>query len=68
MNAYEKLKAARKNGRPIGSDYVNAIFTERVELHGDRRFAEDSAIVAGIGLLGKIPVTYIAIDKGHDIT
>lgn len=67
MNAYEILKAARKNDRPVGSDYVNAIFSERVELWGDRRFAEDSAIVSGIGLLGDIPVTYIAIDKGHDL-
>ncbi len=67
MNAYEKLKTARRNGRPLGSDYINAMITERLDLCGDRRFAEDSAIVAGIGLLGDIPVTYIAIDKGHDL-
>ena len=67
MNAYEKLKTARKSGRPLGSDYINAMITERIDLCGDRRFAEDSAIVAGIGLLGDTPVTYIAIDKGHDL-
>lgn len=68
MTAYEKLKTARKNGRPIGSDYVDAMISERVELCGDRRFGEDSAILGGIGLLGDIPVTYIALDKGHDLS
>lgn len=68
MTAYEKLKTARKNGRPIGSDYVSQMITERVELCGDRRYGEDSAIIGGIGLLGDIPVTYIALDKGHDLT
>jgi len=68
VNAYDKLKTARRNGRPIGSDYVNQMITNRVELCGDRRFGEDSAIIGGIGLLGDIPVTYIALDKGHDLT
>ena len=67
MNAYDKLKTARKNGRPIGSDYVREMISGRVELCGDRRFGEDSAILGGIGLLGDVPVTYIALDKGHDL-
>lgn len=68
MTAYEKLKAARKNGRPIGSDYVHEIITDRIPLCGDRRFGEDSAVIGGIGRLGSIPVTYLALDKGHDLT
>lgn len=68
MTPYEKLKTARANGRPTGISYVNEIFTDRVELHGDRRFGEDAAIVAGVGCLEGMPVTYIAIEKGTDIT
>ena len=67
MTPYEKLKTARKNGRPTGADYVEELFRDRVDLHGDRRFGDDSAIVAGIGYLDNVPVTYIAIDKGSDL-
>ena len=68
MTAYEKLKAVRASDRPKGRDFVEALFTERVELCGDRRYAEDPAILAGIGYLGDVPVTYIAMDKGKDLT
>ncbi len=67
MTAYEKLKAVRASGRPKGRDFVEALFTERVELCGDRRFADDPAILGGIGYLGEIPVTYLAMDKGRDL-
>ena len=67
MTAYEKLRAARGSKRPTGAAYVKNIFTDCVELHGDRRFGDDPAIVSGVGFLGDIPVTYIAIDKGADI-
>lgn len=68
MTAYDKLKAARNSHRPTGADYVNRIFQNCIELHGDRRYGDDAAIVAGIGFLQDIPVTYIAIDRGNDIT
>ena len=67
MTAYDRLRLTRQNHRPTGADYVNGIFVDRVELHGDRRFGDDSAIIGGVGFLGDIPVTYIAIDKGGDI-
>ncbi len=67
MTAYEKLRCARGSRRPTGADYVDAIFKNSIELHGDRRFGDDAAIVAGIGYLGETPVTYIAIDKGNDL-
>lgn len=67
MTAYEKLKAARGSRRPTGAAYVNGIFHDCMELHGDRRFGDDAAIVAGIGWLDDQPVTYIAIDRGTDI-
>ena len=40
MTAYDKLKAVRASDRPKGSDFVEALFTNRVELCGDRRFAD----------------------------
>lgn len=67
MTSYEKLCIARKNGRPTSLSYVDQILTDRIELHGDRRFGDDSAIVGGIGFLEDEPVTYIAIEKGNDI-
>ncbi len=67
FSAYDKLKLARAPERPHGSDFVKALFTGRVELCGDRRYADDPAIMAGIGYLGDTPVTYIAIDKGREL-
>lgn len=67
MTAYDKLKAVRASDRPKGSDFVEALFTNRVELCGDRRFADDPSILAGIGYLGDQAVTYVAIDKGKDL-
>ncbi len=67
MTAYDRLKIVRSSDRPQGHDFVEALFTDRFELCGDRRFAEDPAIMAGIGYLGDQVVTYIAIDKGKDL-
>ncbi|MCH5279726.1 MAG: acetyl-CoA carboxylase carboxyl transferase subunit alpha [Christensenellaceae bacterium] len=67
MTAYEKLKTVRASTRPTGRDFVEALFTDRVELCGDRRFADDPAIIGGIGYLGGHAVTYVAIDKGKDL-
>ncbi|MDO4460654.1 MAG: acetyl-CoA carboxylase carboxyltransferase subunit alpha [Clostridia bacterium] len=67
MTAYEKLKTARGKDRPTGADYIHNIFTDFIELHGDRRFSDDTAIVAGIARLNGEPVTVIAIERGKDI-
>ena len=65
MDAYTKVKLARSSDRPTGADYIKNIFRNFMELHGDRRFADDAAIVGGIGMLHDMPVTVIAIEKGH---
>ena len=62
---YEIVKIARDAKRPTGLDYIRNIFEGFVELHGDRRFADDKAIVAGLARLNGSPVTVIAIEKGH---
>ena len=67
MEVYEKIRRVRRAGRPTAQDYINAIFENFTELHGDRRFADDKAIVSGLAWLGKEPVTVIGIEKGHSI-
>ncbi|MGN0962453.1 MAG: acetyl-CoA carboxylase carboxyltransferase subunit alpha [Clostridia bacterium] len=62
---YEKVKAARGSDRPTGLDYIKNIFRGFIELHGDRRFGDDAAIVGGLARLKGVPVTVIAIEKGH---
>lgn len=66
MEAYDRLTAARAKGRPTGLSYVRQIFDDFVEMHGDRRFGDDKAIVAGVGRLCGMPVTVIAHEKGSD--
>jgi len=67
MTAYERVTAARDKKRSTSLDLINGIFSEFLEMHGDRRFADDKAIVAGIAYLGDTPVTVIGIEKGHTI-
>ena len=62
---YNRVKMGRDSKRPTGMDYINNIFKGFFEFHGDRHFGDDTAIVGGIGKLGSIPVTVIAIEKGH---
>ena len=66
MNAYERLCAARAKGRPTAASYISALFTDFFELHGDRLYSDDHAILAGIARLDGQPVTVIAIEKGAD--
>ena len=66
-SAYEKVQAARSGKRPLGGYYIDRMIDDFVELHGDRRYGDDGAIVGGIGFLGDIPVTVIAMERGSDI-
>lgn len=65
QSAYERVKLARDSSRPTGLDYIRHIFKGFIEFHGDRRFADDPAVVGGIARLNGSPVTVIAIEKGH---
>lgn len=64
--AYDTVKLARANKRPTGLDYIHNLCGDFFELHGDRCYADDGAIVGGIGHFRGIPVTMIAIEKGHN--
>lgn len=66
ITPWEKVKLARMAGRPTALDYIDRIFTNFLELHGDRFYGDDRAIVGGIASLGNIPVTVIAQQKGRN--
>ena len=59
-------KVSRHPQRPYALDYINSIFTDFKELHGDRAFADDYAIVAGLARLEGEPVMVISQEKGRD--
>lgn len=62
--AYDTVKISRKITRPTSRDFITHIFDDFIELHGDRNFRDDAAIVGGIASLNGIPVTVIGIQKG----
>lgn len=66
MTAYEIVKKSREKGRPTALCYIREIVEDFVELHGDRRYSDDRAIVGGVGRVGGMPVTVIGIEKGAD--
>ena len=65
MTAVERVAAARAKGRRTAVDFIKEIFTGFVELHGDRRFGDDKAVVAGLAYLNGMPVTVIGLEKGQ---
>lgn len=67
MKAYTRVQNARKGQRPSGAFYINQMIDQFTEFHGDRRFGDDGAIIGGVGLLGKTPVTVIAMERGTTI-
>jgi acetyl-CoA carboxylase carboxyl transferase subunit alpha len=66
LTPWQKTKVARHPDRPYTLDYVNALFTEFTELHGDRRFADDPALVCGFALYKGRPVAVVGHQKGRD--
>ncbi|QQD17133.1 acetyl-CoA carboxylase carboxyltransferase subunit alpha [Spongiibacter nanhainus] len=67
LTAWDVVKIARHPMRPYSLDYINRIITDFDELHGDRRFGDDSAIVGGIGKLDGRPVMVIGQEKGRGV-
>lgn len=62
--AWDRVQLSRMNDRPVGSDYIRELFTDFIELHGDRYYADDKAIIGGIARFRGMPVTVIAQAKG----
>ncbi len=65
LTTWERIKLARHEKRPYTLDYINLIFTDFLEIHGDRRFGDDSAIVAGIARFHGEPCVVIGHQKGR---
>ena len=66
-SAWQKVKLSRMIERPTTLDYIDIIFDEFLELHGDRVFSDDPAMIAGIGLLAGNPVTVIGQQRGRNL-
>jgi len=67
LTPYQRVQVARHPRRPYALDYVNALFSEYVELHGDRLYRDDPAIVGGLARLAGRSVVVIGQQKGRDI-
>lgn len=64
--AFERVQLARHPDRPYTMDFIERLFEEFVELHGDRRFADDPAIICGLARFHGLPVVVIGHQKGRD--
>ena len=67
LTPWQRVQLARHPNRPYTLDYIERIFTDFISLHGDRRFAEDPAIVGGFAKLDGKPVMIIGTQKGREI-
>ena len=65
--AFERVQTARHPDRPYAMDLFSTIFTDFVEIHGDRRYADDPAMITGLARLDGIEVCVIGQQKGRDI-
>ena len=66
LTPWQRVQVARHPGRPTTLDYVDRLFTDFVELHGDRRFGDDHAIVPGTAFYKGAPVLVVGHQKGSD--
>jgi acetyl-CoA carboxylase carboxyl transferase subunit alpha len=66
LTAWQITKVARHAERPYTLDYINAIFTDFVEMHGDRHFSDDQSIVGGLARLNGAPCMVLGHQKGRD--
>ncbi|HEX3748715.1 MAG TPA: acetyl-CoA carboxylase carboxyltransferase subunit alpha [Bryobacteraceae bacterium] len=64
--AWQRVQLARHPKRPHAVDYVQRLFSDFQELHGDRNFGDDAAIIAGMAQLAERPVAVVAQEKGRD--
>jgi acetyl-CoA carboxylase carboxyl transferase subunit alpha len=66
LNRWQRVQLARHPKRPYSLDLIKLIFDDFIELHGDRRFSDDWAVVAGLARLDKFSVGIVAEQKGRD--
>jgi len=66
LTRWQRVKLARHPRRPYTLDYLKVIAPDFMELHGDRRFGDDAAIVSGLAILDDVPIVLIGQQKGRD--
>ncbi|MCL6631118.1 MAG: acetyl-CoA carboxylase carboxyltransferase subunit alpha [Alicyclobacillus herbarius] len=66
LTPWQRVQIARQPGRPTTLDYIRGLCSEFIELHGDRNYRDDPAVIGGIGLIDDQPVTVIGTQKGRD--
>jgi acetyl-CoA carboxylase carboxyl transferase subunit alpha len=66
LTVSDRMQIARHLQRPMTLDYIQALFTDFIELHGDRVFGEDQAIVGGIAKFNGVPITVVGHQRGKD--
>lgn len=67
LTPWQKVQISRHPNRPYTLDYIEAMFTDFIEMHGDRAFADDPAIVCGMAKLDNLPVVIIGHQKGRTL-
>ncbi len=67
LNAWQKVQISRHNKRPHASFYINHIFEDLVFLHGDKKYADDSAIIGGFGKINNKSVMFLGTEKGSSM-
>ncbi|MBQ9588921.1 MAG: acetyl-CoA carboxylase carboxyl transferase subunit alpha [Butyrivibrio sp.] len=67
MDDYEIVLGARGENRLTALNFIDLVVTDFIELHGDRLYGDDKAIVGGIGKVGNMPVTVIGVEKGKSL-
>src|SRR4030042_4829407 len=65
LNAWQRVQIARHPRRPYTLDYISAMMTDFIELHGDRSFADDKAIISGFAKLDNQKIMVIGHQKGR---
>ena len=67
LTAWQKIKIARHPQRPYALDYIRMLFSDFQELHGDRRFGDDQALIGGTAYFNGQPVMVLGQQKGRDL-
>lgn len=65
-SAFERVQLARHADRPHTIDFISRLFKDFVEIHGDRRFADDPAVICGFATFHEVPVVVVGQQKGRD--
>ena len=66
-SAWDIVQTARDPKRITSQYIIRHVFTDFMEMHGDKLFADDAAVIGGVGFLGDIPVTVVGQEKGVDL-